>query len=89
MSLGRRPVVVLTAGVALTMPGVSDEGNAAMRRRWLELQGELAGLSTNSDLRIVEGAGLRSRGSAGRRGRGDPGRGEGGAGGGGGSGRGG
>lgn len=56
-SLGNRPVVVLTAGEALTMPGVSDEGNAAMRRIWLELHRELAGLSTNSDHRIVEGAG--------------------------------
>jgi pimeloyl-ACP methyl ester carboxylesterase len=56
-SLGDRPVVVLTAGVSLTMPGVSDEGNAAMRRIWLELHGELAGLSTNSDHRVVEGAG--------------------------------
>jgi pimeloyl-ACP methyl ester carboxylesterase len=56
-SLGNRPVVVLTAGVALTMPAVSAEGNAAMRRTWLELHKELAGLSTNSDHRIVEGAG--------------------------------
>jgi len=56
-SLGDRPVVVLTASLPRPMPGVSDEGNAAMRRVWLELQGELAGLSTNSDHRIVEGAG--------------------------------
>jgi pimeloyl-ACP methyl ester carboxylesterase len=55
--LGDRPVVVLTAGVPRSMPGVSDEGNAAMQRVWLELQGELAGLSMNSDHRIVEGAG--------------------------------
>ncbi len=56
-SLGDRPLVVLTAGVTPTMPGVSDEGNAAMRRILLELKEELAGLSTNSDHRIVEGAG--------------------------------
>lgn len=56
-SLGNRPVIVLTAGVPRPMPGVSEEGNAAMRRVWLELHGELAGLSTNSDHRIVEGAG--------------------------------
>ncbi|MEX1183582.1 MAG: alpha/beta hydrolase [Gemmatimonadota bacterium] len=56
-SVGNRPVVVLTAGVSLTMPAVSAEGNAAMRRTWLELHEELAGLSTNSDHRIVEGAG--------------------------------
>jgi pimeloyl-ACP methyl ester carboxylesterase len=56
-SLGHRPVAVLTAGVHLPMPRVSGEGNAAMRRAWLELHGELARLSTNSDHRIVEGAG--------------------------------
>ncbi|NNG16701.1 MAG: alpha/beta hydrolase [Gemmatimonadales bacterium] len=55
--LGDHPVVVLTAGVPLPMPGLSVEGNAAMRRTWLELHGELADLSTNSDHRIVEGAG--------------------------------
>lgn len=56
-SLGDRPVVVLTAGEALAMPGISDGGNAAMRRIWLELHEELAALSTDSDHRIVEGAG--------------------------------
>ncbi len=56
-SLGDRPVVVLTAGVTVKMPGVSEEGNAAMWRTWLELHRELAGLSTRSDHRIVKGAG--------------------------------
>jgi pimeloyl-ACP methyl ester carboxylesterase len=56
-ALGDRPVVVLTAGEARTMPGLSEESDAAMRRIWLELHGELAGLSTNSDHRVVEGAG--------------------------------
>lgn len=56
-SLGDRPVVVLTAGVPMPMPGVSDTGNAHMRRLWLELQGELASLSANSDHRIIEAAG--------------------------------
>jgi pimeloyl-ACP methyl ester carboxylesterase len=55
--LGDHPVVVLTAGVPLSMPDLSVEENAAMRRIWLELHGELAGLSSNSDHRIVEGAG--------------------------------
>jgi len=55
--LGDRPVVVLTSGVAPTMPGVSEEGNSAMRRTLLELHEELAELSTNSEHRIVEGAG--------------------------------
>ncbi|MGV3518769.1 alpha/beta fold hydrolase [Luteitalea sp.] len=56
-SLSDRPVVVLSATVARPIPGVSDAGIAAMQRAWLGLHGELAGLSTNSDHRIVEGAG--------------------------------
>lgn len=56
-SLGDRPVAVLTATVTRPIPGVSDEGIAAMQRVWLDLHRELAGLSTNSDHRIVEGAG--------------------------------
>jgi hypothetical protein len=55
-TLGDRPVVVLTAGVPLPMPGLSDETSAAMQRTWLELHGELAALSTNSSHRIIEGA---------------------------------
>jgi pimeloyl-ACP methyl ester carboxylesterase len=55
--LGDRPVIVLTAGNARTMPGLSRETDAAMRRTWLDLHGEMAGLSTNSDHRIVENAG--------------------------------
>lgn len=55
--LGDRPLVVLTSGIPPVMPGVSEEGNAAFRRSLLELHGELARLSTNSDHRIVEGAG--------------------------------
>ena len=55
--LGDRPLVVLTSGIAPAMPGISEEGNAAFRRSLLELHGELARLSTNSDHRIVEGAG--------------------------------
>lgn len=56
-SLGLRPVVVLTSGVAPVMPGVSAEGNAAMRQTLLDLHGELARLSSSSDHRIVEGSG--------------------------------
>lgn len=44
-------------GVPLTMPGVSAEGNAALRHTWVKLHEELAGLSTNSDHRVVEAAG--------------------------------
>lgn len=56
-TLGNRPVVVLSAGISLEMPNVSKEGNAAMRQVWLELHEELAALSTNSDHRVIEGAG--------------------------------
>jgi pimeloyl-ACP methyl ester carboxylesterase len=56
-SVGSRPVAVLTAGVPTRMPPVSAQGNAAMRRVWLDLQRELADLSTNSVHRIVDGAG--------------------------------
>ncbi len=56
-TLGNRPVVVLSAGISLEMPNVSEEGSAAMREVWLELHEELAALSTNSDHRIIEGAG--------------------------------
>ncbi|MES1245698.1 MAG: alpha/beta hydrolase [Acidobacteriota bacterium] len=56
-SLGDRPVVVLTAGKPLSMSGISDQGVAAMQQTWLELHDELAALSSNSDHRVVEGAG--------------------------------
>lgn len=55
-SLGDRPIVVLTAGELWPMPGMSPEGVAATRQTWMELQAELAGLSTNSDHRVVRGA---------------------------------
>lgn len=55
-SLGERPVAVLSASVTRPLPGVSDEGIAAMQRVWLDLHAELAALSTNSDHRIVDGA---------------------------------
>jgi pimeloyl-ACP methyl ester carboxylesterase len=56
-SLGDRPVVALSASVPRPMPDVSAEVNAAMWRTWQELHRELAGLSTNSDHRIVDRAG--------------------------------
>lgn len=55
-SLGHRPVAVLSATVTRPIPGISDGGIAEMQRTWLDLHRELAGLSTNSDHRIVEGA---------------------------------
>ena len=55
--LGDRPLVVLTSGIAPVLHGISEQGNAAFRRTLLELHAELARLSTNSNHRIVEGAG--------------------------------
>ena len=55
--LGDRPVVVLTAGEPTSVSGLSD----AVLSEWHEthrvLHAEIADLSTNSDLRRVEGAG--------------------------------
>lgn len=55
-SLAERPVVVLTAGVALRYPGVPDRLLKEQYDTWLELQDELAARSTNSLPRVVEGA---------------------------------
>jgi pimeloyl-ACP methyl ester carboxylesterase len=55
-SLGDRPLVVLAAGVIRDFARVSSEGNAAYRRVWLEMQQELAQLSTNADFTVVKGA---------------------------------
>ncbi len=55
-SLGDRPLVVLTAGKASPMPGVSDSVLAEFYDTWVALQTELAALSTNSIHRVVEGS---------------------------------
>lgn len=55
-ALGDRPLVVLTAGVGPRFPGVSDEVVEDFHDVWLELQAELASLSTNSVHRTIEGA---------------------------------
>jgi len=51
-----RPLVVLTAGKASPVPGVSDSVLAAFYDTWVALQAELATLSTNSIHRVVEGS---------------------------------
>jgi pimeloyl-ACP methyl ester carboxylesterase len=57
-SLGDRPLVVLVGdGGQRANPDLSAETNAAVRRIGDELRQELAALSTNSDYRIVAGAG--------------------------------
>ena len=59
--LGDMPVLVLTADEladpASQMPSFMAEHYPAMREAWLELQADLAGLSTNSRHLIVPGAG--------------------------------
>ncbi len=55
-TLGDRPLVVLSSGVAPRMPGVTDEVLEELYETWLVLQAELATLSTNSDHRTIEGA---------------------------------
>jgi pimeloyl-ACP methyl ester carboxylesterase len=56
VTLGSRPVVVLTAGIQDPLPGI--EVSAAVQREtvstWSELQEEIAGLSTNSERRVIE-----------------------------------
>jgi len=55
-SLEDRPLVVLTAGKASPMPGVSDSVLAEFYDTWVALQAELATLSKNSIHRVVEGS---------------------------------
>lgn len=55
-SLEDRPLIVLTAGKASPMPGVSDSVLAEFYDTWVALQAELATLSTNSIHRVVEGS---------------------------------
>jgi len=55
-TLGDRPLVVLTAGVVPRYPGVPDKVTNQTYATWLQLQDELAALSTQSLHRIVKGA---------------------------------
>jgi len=45
-SLGDLPLVVLSHGQPMAMPGLAEEVNQANERLWQELQAELAGLSS-------------------------------------------
>lgn len=55
-TLGDRPLVVLTAGVAPSFPGMSEALRAEFYETWLELQSEFVELSSDSEQRVVEGA---------------------------------
>jgi pimeloyl-ACP methyl ester carboxylesterase len=56
-SLGDIPLVVLTAGLAEALPGVSAEQNQQWRATWLELQSELLALSPRSRQVMAEQSG--------------------------------
>jgi len=55
-TLGTRPLVVLTAGIDGLAPDVSAQTRVAFAEAKLEMQRELAALSTNSDHRVVPDA---------------------------------
>jgi pimeloyl-ACP methyl ester carboxylesterase len=56
-SLGEVPLVVLSHGQPMAMPGLGDEVNQANEQLWQELQAELAGLSSRGCLVMAEGSG--------------------------------
>jgi pimeloyl-ACP methyl ester carboxylesterase len=56
-SLGELPLVVLSHGQPMVMPGLTPEVNQAYERVWQGLQAELAGLSSQGRLIVAEGSG--------------------------------
>jgi pimeloyl-ACP methyl ester carboxylesterase len=56
-SLGDLPLVVLSHGEPMAMPGLSDEVNQTYEQLWQNLQAELAGLSSQGRLIVAEGSG--------------------------------
>jgi pimeloyl-ACP methyl ester carboxylesterase len=56
-SLGEVPLVVLSHGQPMAMPGRADEVNQANEQLWQELQAELAGLSSRGRLVVAQGSG--------------------------------
>jgi pimeloyl-ACP methyl ester carboxylesterase len=56
-SLGDLPLIVLSHGQPMAMPGLSDEVNQANEQVWQELQAELAGLSSRGRLVVAENSG--------------------------------
>lgn len=57
VGLGDMPLVVLSHGLPLSIPGMDDEVNAAYEATWQAMQGEMAALSTRGRHDIVEGSG--------------------------------
>jgi pimeloyl-ACP methyl ester carboxylesterase len=56
-SLGDLPLVVLSHGQPMAMPGLAPEVNQANEQLWQELQAQLAGLSSRGRLVVAEGSG--------------------------------
>jgi pimeloyl-ACP methyl ester carboxylesterase len=53
--LGDRPLIILTAGT-MAQPGLTPEESEAVRKVWVTMHDEMAGLSTHGVNRIVEGS---------------------------------
>jgi pimeloyl-ACP methyl ester carboxylesterase len=56
-SLGDLPLMVLSHGQPMAMPGLTDAANQANEQLWQQLQAELAGLSSQGRLVVAEGSG--------------------------------
>lgn len=56
-SLGDLPLVVLSHGEPMAMPGLGDEVNQTYEQLWQDLQAELAALSSQGKLMVAEGSG--------------------------------
>jgi len=56
-SLGDLPLMVLSQGQPMAMPGLTDAANQANEQLWQQLQAELAGLSSQGRLVVAEASG--------------------------------
>lgn len=56
-SLGDLPLIVLSHGQPMAMPGLTAAVNQANEQLWQQLQAELAGLSSQGRLVVAEGSG--------------------------------
>ena len=56
-SLGDVPLVVLSHGQPMAMPGLTDVVNQAYEQLWQDLQAELAGLSSRGRLVVAQDSG--------------------------------
>jgi pimeloyl-ACP methyl ester carboxylesterase len=56
-SLGDLPLVVLSHGQPMAMPGLAEQVNQVNQQLWQQLQAELAGLSSRGRLVVAEGSG--------------------------------